>query len=247
MWETRWSCRKSRDIGRGFKAVLCGSPTTTSGVGIIVSERFRDSIVSVERFDDRLMKIVVAAKDFFSAYAPQSGCSDQAKDEFWNLLDEKTAEVPSKDVTVAAGDLNGHRILEYAGSHNLTIMNTVFRKRNSHLISFYSGNTKTQIDFVLVRDRDRCLVTDAKPLSYETVAPQHRPLICTLKIAPPRLKQVERCGAPRIKWWRIRENEAALISRVRLPTVTTVDETWKKATDAIRQYAQSELGITKPG
>ncbi|VDP17676.1 unnamed protein product [Heligmosomoides polygyrus] len=27
----------------------------------------------------------------------------------------------------------------------------------------------------------------------------------------------------------------------------TVDETWKKATDAIRQAAQSELGITKPG
>ncbi|VDO79373.1 unnamed protein product [Heligmosomoides polygyrus] len=103
---------KSRDIGRGFKAVLCGSLRTTSDVGIIVSERFRNSIVSVERFDDRLMKIVVAAKErlfhFFSAYAPQTGCSDQAKDEFWNLLDEKTAEVPSKDVIIVAGDLNGH-------------------------------------------------------------------------------------------------------------------------------------------
>ncbi|VDP05365.1 unnamed protein product [Heligmosomoides polygyrus] len=161
--ETRWSCRKSRDIERGFKAVLCGSPRTTSGVGIIVSERFRDSIVSVECFDDRLMKIVVAAKErlyhFFSAYAPQTGCSDQAKEEFWNLLDEKTAEVPPKDVIIVAGDLNGHvgdakdryschggfgygsrnvdgeRILEYAESHNLTIVNIVFRKRNSHLIS----------------------------------------------------------------------------------------------------------------
>ncbi|VDO96918.1 unnamed protein product [Heligmosomoides polygyrus] len=76
---------------------------------------------------------------------------------------------------------------------------------------------------------------------------QHRPLICTLKIAPPRLKQVERCGAPRIKWWRMKEKEAAVISRVRLPTVTTVDETWEKATDAIRHAARSELGITKPG
>ncbi|VDO25030.1 unnamed protein product, partial [Heligmosomoides polygyrus] len=47
------------------------------------------------------------------------------------------------------------------------------------------------------QDRDRSLVTDAKIVPYETVAPQHRPLICTLKIAPPRLKQVERCGAAR--------------------------------------------------
>ncbi|VDO86312.1 unnamed protein product [Heligmosomoides polygyrus] len=93
--ETRWSCSKSRDIGRCFKAVLCGSDTS----GIIVRRRL---FHCVERLDDRLMKIDVAAKNrvyhFFSAYAPQTGCSGQAKDEFWNLLDEKTAEVPSKDV-----------------------------------------------------------------------------------------------------------------------------------------------------
>ncbi|VDP13440.1 unnamed protein product [Heligmosomoides polygyrus] len=210
---------------------------TTCGVGVIVSERFRDSIVSVERFDDRLMKIVVAAKErlyhFFSAYAPQTGCSEQTKDEFWSLLDETTAEVPSKDVIIVAGDLNGHvgatkdghschggfgygsrnadgeRILDYAESHKLTIVNTVFQKRDSHLISYYSGGTKTQIDFILVKDRDRGLVTDAKIVPYETIAPQHRPLICTLKIASPRQKQ--------------------------------------KTTDAIRQAAQLELGITKPG
>ncbi|VDO78489.1 unnamed protein product [Heligmosomoides polygyrus] len=110
--ETRWSCSKSRDIGRGFKAVLCGSPRATSGVGMIVSERFCDAIASVERFDDRLMKIVVAVEErrchFFSAYAPQTGCSEQTKDEFWSLLDEKTAEVPSQDMIAVAGDLNGH-------------------------------------------------------------------------------------------------------------------------------------------
>ncbi|VDP01144.1 unnamed protein product [Heligmosomoides polygyrus] len=170
--ETRWSCRRSRDIGHRkkehvFKAVLCGSPRTTSGVGVIVSERFRDSIVSVERFDDRLMKIIVATKErlyhFFSAYALQTGCSEQTKDEFWSLLDEKTAEVPSKDVIIVAGDLNRHvgatkdgyschggfgcesrnadgeRILDYEESHSLTIVNTVFRKRDTHLISYYSG------------------------------------------------------------------------------------------------------------
>ncbi|VDO19908.1 unnamed protein product [Heligmosomoides polygyrus] len=155
---------------------------------MIVSERFRDAIASVERFDDRLMKIVVAVEErrchFFSAYAPQTGCSEQTKDEFWSLLDEKTAEVPSQDMIVVAGDLNGHvgatkdgysghggfgygsrnadgeRILEYADSHDLIIVNTKFRKRDSHLISFYSGNNKTQIGYVLVRRRDQGLVTD---------------------------------------------------------------------------------------
>nr|CDJ90125.1 Endonuclease exonuclease phosphatase domain containing protein [Haemonchus contortus] len=230
--ETRWSCCKSRDIGLGFKAVLCGGPKTTNGVGIIVSERFRDSIVSVERFDDRLMKIVVVIErqkyHLFSAYAPQTGCSEQSKDKFWNLLDEKTAEVPLQEAIVVAGDLNGHvgatkdgyschggfgygsrntdgeRILEYADSHNLAIVNTRFRKRDSHLITFYSGENRTQIDFVLVRHRDQGLVTDAKTVPYETVATQHRPLICTFKIAPPKPKLAERCGPARIKWWRLK-------------------------------------------
>ncbi|VDP09301.1 unnamed protein product [Heligmosomoides polygyrus] len=103
-------------------------------------------------------------------------------EEFWSLLDEKRAEVPPKNVIIVAGDLNGHvgaakdgyschgafgydgeRILEYAESHSLTI-----------------------IDFVLANDRDRSSVTDAKVVLYETVAPQHRPLIWTFKIAPPR-------------------------------------------------------------
>ncbi|VDP06041.1 unnamed protein product [Heligmosomoides polygyrus] len=199
--ETRWSCRKSRDIGRGFKAVLYGSPRTTRGVGVIVSQRYRDSIVSVERFNDQVVKIVLASKarlyHFFSRYAPQTGRSNQAKDEFWNLLDEKTAVVPSKAVIIVAGDLNGHvgatkdgyschggfgygsrnadgeRILEYAESHNLTIVNTVVRKRDSNLISYFSVISMSQIDFVLVKDRDRHIVTDAKTVPFETVAPQH--------------------------------------------------------------------------
>ncbi|VDO83073.1 unnamed protein product [Heligmosomoides polygyrus] len=174
-------------------------------------------------------------------------------------------------MVVVAGDFNGHvgaakdgyschggfgygsrnadgaRILEYADSHDLTIMNTKFRKRDSHLISFYSGNAKTPIDYVLVRRRDQGLVTDAKTVPYETVATQHRPLICSLKITPPRCKRVERCGTARIKWWRLKEKEAAVISRIRLPTVTTVDETWKEATDAITRAARLELGTTKPG
>ncbi|VDP58021.1 unnamed protein product [Heligmosomoides polygyrus] len=51
-----------------------------------------------------------------------------------------------------------------------------------------------------MKDRDRSIVTNAKIVPYETVAPQHRPLICTVRIAPPRLKQIERCGAARVKW-----------------------------------------------
>ncbi|EYC35864.1 hypothetical protein Y032_0967g3238 [Ancylostoma ceylanicum] len=108
--EIRWSGNKSREIGCGFKIIYNGSPSTRNGVGVIVSERFRNSVAEVQRYDDRLMKIVVATVErrlhFFSAYAPQTGCSDKAKDDFWTLLE--TEEVPPKDTIIVAGDLNGH-------------------------------------------------------------------------------------------------------------------------------------------
>uniref|UniRef100_A0A0N4WBC6 Transposase n=1 Tax=Haemonchus placei TaxID=6290 RepID=A0A0N4WBC6_HAEPC len=97
------------------------------------------------------------------------------------------------------------------------------------LISFLSG--------------DQWLVTE----DSETVAAQHRPLICTLKIVPPKSKVAERCGPTRIKWWRLKEQDAAIVYRILLPAVTTVDETWKGAAEAITRDAWSELGMAKPG
>ncbi|VDO19280.1 unnamed protein product [Heligmosomoides polygyrus] len=53
--------------------------------------------------------------------------------------------------------------------------------------------------------------------------------------------------AARIKWWLMKENEAAVISHIWLLAVITVDEAWKKATDALRQAAMLDPSITKPG
>ncbi|EYC32664.1 hypothetical protein Y032_0002g1031 [Ancylostoma ceylanicum] len=104
----------------------------------------------------------------------------------------------------------------------------------------------TQIDYVLVRCRDQKLVTDAKIIPYEAIAAQYRPLICTMKITPPKQKYDERCGPSRIKWWRMKEKEDAVISRTSLPPVTTVEETWQHATRMIAEVSRSELGVTKP-
>ena len=84
--ETRWAGKKSKDIGRGFKCVYNGKPKTTNGVGIIIADRFRNAIAEVQRYDDRLMKIIFVYErrrlHFFSAYASQAGCAEAAKDAF---------------------------------------------------------------------------------------------------------------------------------------------------------------------
>ena len=58
-------------------------------------------------------------------------------------------------------DSEGERILEYALAYDLFLGNTCFKKRDSHLITYRSGNTATQIDFMLFRKSLRKLVMDA--------------------------------------------------------------------------------------
>ncbi|EYC38408.1 hypothetical protein Y032_0718g1795 [Ancylostoma ceylanicum] len=105
----------------------------------------------------------------------------------------------------------------------------------------------TQIDYVVVKCRDQKLVTGSFPKSCPigAIAAQHRPLICTMKITPPKQKYEERCGPSRIKWWRLKGKEDAVISRISLPPVTTVEETWQDATRMIAEVARSKHGVTK--
>nr|CDJ96727.1 RNA-directed DNA polymerase (reverse transcriptase) domain containing protein [Haemonchus contortus] len=67
------------------------------------------------------------------------------------------------------------------------------------------------------------------------------------EIAPPKPKLAERRGPARIKWWRLKDKEEAVVPSILLPAVTTVDETWKGAAEAITRVALLKLGVTKPG
>ena len=111
-----------------------------------------------------------------SVYAPQSGLSDVDKDLFFDQLRAVTARIPRSEFLIPCGDWNGHvgragteyrevhggmgygrsepdvegeRILEYALAFDLLLGNTCFKKRDSHLITYKSGNAATQTDFIL--------------------------------------------------------------------------------------------------
>lgn len=52
---------------------------------------------------------------------------------------------------------NGSSLLEFAIAHELVIVDSYFLKRDDNLITFRSGGHTTQIDYLLIRDRDiRC-------------------------------------------------------------------------------------------
>ena len=55
----------------------------------------------------------------------------------------------------------------------------LFVKRDSHIITYQSGNAKTQIDFILLRKRNLKMAKDIKVIPSEECVPQHKLLMCT--------------------------------------------------------------------
>uniref|UniRef100_A0A914W105 Endonuclease/exonuclease/phosphatase domain-containing protein n=1 Tax=Plectus sambesii TaxID=2011161 RepID=A0A914W105_9BILA len=273
--ETRWKGAKAYDIGEGYKLFYVGTNNDRNGVGLAVAEPYRDAIAEVQRFSDRLMKIVLITETrrlhLFSGYAPQTGCTNAQKEEFWTLLDDKTAEVPPEDIVIVAGDLNGHvgsdsdgyrchggrgygtrnadgeRILDYAEAHGLRLINTFFAKPAAHLRTYYSGGKDSQIDFVLTRRRDFRLALDAKIIPSESIGPQHRPLVVTMSIELPREKRNDRKNAARVKWWKLKEQTADVIANIDLPPINAANTAWATLANSVQTVASEMLGATKPG
>ena len=67
----------------------------------------------------------------------------------------------------------GEDVLNFALAYDLLIANIIFKKRESHLVTFRSGQHSSQIDFILTRREDRrdcldCKVIPGSVLSLNT-------------------------------------------------------------------------------
>ena len=164
------NCRTIKGKDTWYKLYWSGNDKGTAGVGVFVAEEWIEKVFEVQGVSDRiiLVKLIVGQHvvTFLSVYAPQSGLSDEVKDLFFDQLRAVTARIPASEFLIPYGDWNGHvgragtgyrevhggmgygrpepdvegeRILEYA-QHLTCFLGTRFKKRDSHLITYKSGN-----------------------------------------------------------------------------------------------------------
>ena len=97
---------------------------------------------------------------------------EESKRLFWEDLDEVVQSIPQIEGLFIMSDFNGHiesrgkgyetvhgdlgygvrnsggvSVLDFAVAYDLAIVNSFFRKREEHLVTFRSGSVRTQIDF----------------------------------------------------------------------------------------------------
>ena len=107
--EVKWTGGKARDLPDGYK-LLYNDTGKRNGVGVIVAPNLRDCVAHAHRYSDRLMAVTLdigaSRMTVFSAYAPQSGCSEAEKIEFYSLLSNEFDTQPGRKILL--GDFNGH-------------------------------------------------------------------------------------------------------------------------------------------
>jgi len=270
--ETRWKGKKARELGNGYKLFYCGAHTKRNGVGIVLNEDLKKNVLAVNRESDRIiwMKIEISKQitNIVSVYAPQAGCDEEEKEEFWNHMYDLLIKVPVEEPLWIAGDLNGHvgegntgaeenmgkfgignkneagdKICNFARAGGLVIINTLFCKRKSQRITYTSGGNNTQVDYILCRGSMRKHLMDCKVIPGESVAKQHKPLVCRTKIKPQR--PAKYCGTKKTRWWKLQERELKDKFVQQLQEKLRNDKTsWEDISLEIQRVAKQILGET---
>jgi hypothetical protein len=265
-----------------YKFFWNGDSTGTGGVGFLVAEDLADKILSVKRIDHRLMSLRVLADDkiihLLSAYAPQCGRSQEEKDKFYDSLMDNITAVPEAEFLIVGGDLNGHvgskvngfrgihggqgygttneggiRILDLCSAVKLVVTNTFFKKPDSQIITYKSGDARTQVDYILVRQCDQKHVRDVKVIGSEECVTQHKLLVSDLNLVSHHRKP--RSLPTRRRIWRLRQDDIleSFYSRVS-ETLSSSDEShadteqlWMHIKNSLLNSCEESCGWTKGG
>lgn len=156
------------------------------GVAVAVRNGIDSSVISFEAVNDRICTIRLGKfKNMFiiSFY--------EAKDLFYETLEEVCNNIPTYDVKILLGDANakvgretmwntiagkeslhldsnnnGIRLLSLALSLDFKVVSTLFPRRDIHKVTWNSptGLTNNQIDHVLIDNRQRSIITNVRSI-----------------------------------------------------------------------------------
>ena len=138
---------------------------------MFIAERWIASLANVVKVNERIMyvKLVIEKQivKIVSAYAPQVGSSAEEKDDFWDSFIIVLSGIPKQESIFIGSDMNGYvgrdadgycgvhggmgfgtrnaegeRILEFGDAVGMVVCNTFFKKEDSKLITYQSGDNR---------------------------------------------------------------------------------------------------------
>ena len=133
-------------------------------------------------------------------------------------------------------------------SPDVSIVNSYFRKRDEHLITFKSGSARTQIDYFLIRANDRRWCRDCKVVLSECLTTQHRLLVLDVEIRGA-IRRKRKLGVYKVRWWNLKgENAVKLSKKIKSEGKWKLNgdssRIWEDMADCIQRSAREVLGVS---
>ncbi|KAI5086660.1 hypothetical protein C0J45_23939, partial [Silurus meridionalis] len=259
-----------------FKLFYHGVDGKRNGVAVILKEQYSKSVVEVKRVSDRVMigKVEVEGMmiNVINVDAPQVGCEMEEKDRFWSELDEVVDDVPRNERLVIGADFNGHvgegnrgdeevmgrygfkernvegqMLVDFAKRMEMAVVNTYFKKKEDHRVTYKSGGRCTQVDYVLCRRCNLKEIGDCKVLAGDSVARQHRMVVCGMVLEEKKKRRNVRIER-RIRWWKLKEEECSVRFREEVRQELGDGEKvlgdWETTAGVMSEAARKVLGVT---
>ena len=274
--ETKWKGSKARNLGGGFKLFYHGQDGRRNGIGVIMKDEYANRVLGVKRVSDRIMCVKLEIEgvimNLISAYGPQAGCELEEKEEFYSELDEVVESIPREERVMIGADLNGHvgegnrgdeevigrygvgernfegqMVVDFVKRMRMAVVNTYFKKREEHRVTYKSGGRESQLDYILCKRECLKDVEDCKVVTNESVARQHRLVVCRMTLKKKRRQRTERTIA-RIKWWKVKNRDLGVKFKdevIRLMNgEEDLPENWRPSAEIIREAGRNVLGIS---
>ncbi|KAK3558157.1 hypothetical protein QTP86_011880 [Hemibagrus guttatus] len=275
--ETRWKGSKARSIGAGFKLFYYGVDSKRNGVGVVLKEEFVRNVLEVKRMSDRVMSLKLEIEgvmlNVVSGYAPQVGCELEEKEKFWSELDEVMESIPTGERVVIGADFNGHvgegntgdeevmgkfgvkernlegqMVVDFAKRMDMGVVNTYFQKREEHRVTYKSGGRRTQVDYILCRRGNLKEISDCKVVVGESVARQHRMVVCRMTLMVCKTKRLKIEIEKKTKWWKLKKEECCEEFRQKLRQAlggqVVLPDDWETTAEVIRETGRKVLGVS---
>ncbi|KAK3569029.1 hypothetical protein QTP86_021562 [Hemibagrus guttatus] len=275
--ETRWKGSKTRSIGAGFKLFYYGVDSKRNGVGVVLKEEFVRNVLEVKRVSDRVMSLKLEIEgvmlNVVSGYAPQVGCELGEKERFWSELDEVMESIPTGERVVIGADFNGHvgegnrgdeevmgkfgvkdrnlegqMVVDFAKRMDMGVVNTYFQKREEHRVTYKSGGRRTQVDYILCRRGNLKEISDCKVVVGESVARQHRMMVCRMTLMVCKTKRSKMEIEKKTKWWKLKKEECCEEFRQKLRQAlggqVVLPDDWETTAEVIRETGRKVLGVS---
>src|SRR6188768_3586631 len=87
--------------------------------------------------------------------------------------------------------------------HNSLFLLIYFSKK----ITYQSGDSKSQIDYILVRRKDKSFLKNVTVINGEACITQHKLLLCNIELPGKLVKQRRKQEIDRCRIWKLKDNE----------------------------------------